>query len=80
MDQLLEEARRTNDADLRAKKYHQFQKIVSDELGAIFLYRPTNYYAIRNGFAGVDPGAITLTEERFSELNLWHKDTRRALK
>ncbi len=80
VDKLLEEARRTNDAGARAEKYHKFQKIVADELGAIFLYRPTNYYAIRNGFAGVDLGAITLTEERFNELNLWHTDTRRAFK
>ncbi len=80
VDRLLEEARRTNDATLREEKYHQFQKIVADELGAIFLYRPTNYYALRNGFNGAGLGAITLTEERFNELNLWHTDTRRALK
>lgn len=80
VDQLLEETRRTNDAAVRAEKYHQFQKIVSDELGAIFLYRPTNYYALRNGFGGVDLGTITLTEERFNEVNLWYTGTRRAFK
>ncbi|MDP3727482.1 MAG: peptide ABC transporter substrate-binding protein [bacterium] len=80
VDQLLEEARRTSDQAAREEKYGRFQKIVSDEIGAIFLYRPTNYYAIRRGFRGIDLDAITLPEERFNEINLWYVDTRRAFK
>ena len=80
VDQLLEEARRTSDQAAREEKYGRFQKIVSDEIGAIFLYRPTNYYAIRHGFNGIDLDAIALPEERFNEINRWYVDTRRALK
>lgn len=80
VDQLLEEARRTNNPDLRAAKYRTFQKIVSDEIGAIFLYSQINYYAIRRGTEGLNLAAVTLPEERFNEINRWYQDTRRALK
>ncbi len=80
VDQLLEEARRTGDPAVREQKYRQFQKLVADDIGAIFLYQPTNYYAIRRGFEGVELGRLTLTEERFSNANQWYSDTRRTLK
>lgn len=80
VDQLLEAARRENDLGAREKKYREFQKIVSDDIGAIFLYSPTAYYAVRNGVHGVSIGAITASEERFNEINGWYLKTRRALK
>lgn len=80
VDQLLEEARKTRDPAAREQQYRQFQKIVNDEIGAIFLYRPTNYYAIRRGFAGVNLAAAALPAERFNNLDQWHADTRRAFK
>ena len=80
VDLLLEEARRTADPDTRERKYREFQRVVASDLGAIFLYQPVNYYAIRQQFSGVNLGALALPEERFGEVNRWYADTRRALK
>lgn len=80
VDQLLEAARRESDTSAREKKYREFQKIVSDDIGAIFLYSPTAYYAVRNSVHGVSIGAIAASEERFNEINGWYLKTRRALK
>lgn len=79
-DELLEEARRTSDPELRKSKYRELQKIVSDEIGAIFLYSPVQYYALRKTIQGAELGAAILPEERFNQVNQWYAETRRALK
>lgn len=79
-DELLEEARRLSDPELRRSKYQELQKIVSDEIGAIFLYSPVQYYAVRKTIQGVELGAAILPEERFNQINQWYTETRRALK
>ncbi|MEK7465002.1 MAG: ABC transporter substrate-binding protein [Patescibacteria group bacterium] len=80
VDRLLEEARRTADPAAREQKYREFQKIVADEVGAIFLYSPTHTYAIRKSIHGVSLGTVTLPEERFNEVHAWYADTRRTIK
>lgn len=80
VDQLLEDARRTSDPKARGDKYRDFQKIVNDEIGALFLYSPDDYYIIRKSVKGVVLGAIALPEERFNGVNEWHTGTRRAIK
>lgn len=80
VDQLLEEARRTNDAVVREAKYRSFQKLVSSDVGAIFLYSPAESYVIRNTVKGVRIGAITTSDERFDGVNAWYENTRRAFK
>lgn len=80
VDQLLEEARVTTSADERKKKYKEFQKIVSEEAGAIFLYSPSSFYAVRKSIKGINLANITLPEERFAGAAEWYAETRRALK
>lgn len=80
VDRLLEEARGSADRDLRADRYRAFQEIVRRELGAIFLYRPITYYAIRRPFQGVNLSSIALPADRFTDANRWYAETRRALK
>lgn len=80
VDTLLEEARRTSDTAEREQKYREFQKIVNDDVGAIFLYSPVHFYATRMSLEGVDLGTITLPEERFNTITEWYMKTRRALK
>lgn len=79
-DQLLEEARRAGDPQAREARYRQFQKIVSDDLGAIFLYRPVRYYALRRTVRAMLADHMALPGERFAAANQWYTDTRRALK
>lgn len=80
VDQLLEEARRTSDPGARERKYREFQRIVSEDAGAIFLYSPAHYYALRRTTRGVALEGAVLPEERFNAVNRWYQDTRRALK
>jgi len=80
VDRILEEARRMADADRRALQYHEFQKIVDDEIGAIFLYSPNAVYAVRTTIRGITLGAISLLEERFDTASGWYTETRRAFR
>ncbi len=47
IDQLLQDGRRTVDIQERKEIYHDFQRTLSEELPAIFLYYPQNYSIIR---------------------------------
>ncbi len=48
IDNLLERGRKTNDLQERTEIYQEFQKAISEELPAIFLYYPTSYTLERN--------------------------------
>lgn len=80
VDQLLEQARRTRDAAKREALYQQFQKIVADDMGAIFLWSPTDTYAVRKTVRGVRIGNVATPEERFNEINTWYVGTKRIFK
>ncbi|MBI2055332.1 MAG: hypothetical protein HYT42_00340, partial [Candidatus Sungbacteria bacterium] len=69
VDSLLEDARNTGDEILRKSKYGEFQKLVANDIGAIFLYSPSDYYAVRRNVKGVALGAVTIPDERFSGIN-----------
>ncbi len=47
IDQLLEKGRKTLDFEKRRKIYHDFQRALSEEVPAIFLFYPHNYRVIR---------------------------------
>mgnify|MGYP001578819571 CR=1 FL=1 len=80
VDRLLEEARRTADPAERAKRYRQFQQLVAEEIGAIFLYSPTHFYVVRRNVRGVVLGSLALPDERFNGVNQWYIDTRRVFR
>lgn len=48
IDNLLEKGRKTADYQERAEIYQEFQRAISEEVPAIFLYFPTNYTIVRN--------------------------------
>ncbi len=48
IDNLLEKGRKTNDYQERTEIYQEFQKAISEEVPAIFLYYPTNYTIVRD--------------------------------
>jgi ABC-type transport system substrate-binding protein len=48
IDDLLERGRKTTDYQERTEIYQEFQKAISEEVPAIFLYYPTNYTLVRN--------------------------------
>lgn len=79
-DQLLEEARRSNDPDLRNKKYEEFQKIIAVDIPVVFIYSQIYRYMLPVDIKGVDISKISLPADRFNEINKWYRDTKRVLK
>jgi len=76
VDKLLEEARQTDNADERAKKYIDFQNILADEVPALFLYSPSYDYCIDKRVRGIEETRITIPSDRFNSINDWYIKTR----
>lgn len=79
-DQLLEESRRTPDRTLRAQKYEALQKIIEQDIPAIFLYSQLYHYVLPANMKGTDIKKISLPADRFNEINKWYRETKRVLK
>lgn len=77
VDQLLEEARQTDDSEQRRLKYLHFQNILADELPAIFLYNPTYTYPVHDKVKGMEGGTINILSDRFSTVSQWYIETSR---
>ena len=75
-DKLLEEARKLNNADERAKKYIDFQNILAEELPAIFLYSPTYDYGVNKKVKGISQERITVPSDRFNGIEDWYIKTK----
>ena len=80
VDQLLEDARKTNDWATREKNYLAFQKIVSQQLPAIFLYNQIYIYPQDDSIKGFDVKNISTPSDRFANLYQWYIKTRRIWK
>ncbi|MDO8560741.1 MAG: peptide ABC transporter substrate-binding protein [bacterium] len=80
VDTLLEEARRTTDELKREEKYREFQKIVAQDMPAIFLFSPLSYYGVGAQIKGVIIDRIALPQERFAHIENWYTKTSRGLK
>jgi len=78
IDKLLEEARVTiNDQD-RADKYVKFQKLLSEEVPAVFLFNPTYTYPQNKKIKGFDIEKIYTPSNRFNQVNDWYIKTKRV--
>lgn len=76
VDKLLEEARTTLDENNRKLKYEEFQKEISNDEPAIFLFSPKFIYIVPKNLNGIERmKSISVPSERFSMIHLWHKDT-----
>lgn len=80
VDELLADARKTANREERVKKYETFEKIISDEIAAIFLYSPSYNHFMNKKVMGVREGAIALPADRFNEATRWFIDTDRVWK
>lgn len=78
VDSLLESARRTNDPALRDRNYLEFQKIVLEEIPAVFLYSQLYLYLLPNDLKGTSVSKISLPSDRFNTVNEWYKETKRV--
>ncbi len=78
-DQLLEDGRLTIDQSVRQEKYKEFQQIISEDLPAIFLFRPTYTYVLSKEIRGFSSSVIYLPHDRFNGINNWHTKTAKKL-
>ncbi len=74
-DKLMEDARITSDGKEKDRIYAQFEKIIQEDIPAIFLYSPDFIYIIPNKLKGVNLGSITAPSDRFYGINKWYVET-----
>ncbi|MBI2953985.1 MAG: hypothetical protein HYY30_06710 [Chloroflexi bacterium] len=77
-DELLENARRTNDAAERAKQYRDFQSLFAEEQPGILLYYSVFNYAVSKNIKGVRLGLMVEPSHRFDHIGEWYIRTQRV--
>lgn len=80
VDGLLESARQTADDEEKTAKYEQFQKIIMQDLPAVFLYSPDYIYAVAKKVKGLNTTAVNTPSQRFENINKWYIATKRVKK
>lgn len=79
-DTLLEEARQTLNPLERAKKYDDFQRIVTEDVPAVFLYNPLYIHGQAKKIKGANGKLISLPSDRFINIENWYIETKRVWK
>ena len=76
----MESARQENNPIEKIKDYEAFQKIIMQDIPAIFLYSPNYIYAVSGKIKGINAEAINTPSQRFENINKWHTSTKRIKK
>ena len=71
-DQLIEQGRRAVSKETKDQAYGALQKIILDEIPAVFLYLPVRLYAIQNNVKGFAATEIATPADRFNGINKWY--------
>lgn len=75
IDSVVQTIRQNITAEERQEAYYEFaQELMTDRPG-IFLYSPVEMYLIDERIKGNDTERITLSAERFSAIEDWHRNT-----
>jgi peptide/nickel transport system substrate-binding protein len=80
VDELIKEARETSDLEKRKENYQKFEKIISEDFPAVFLYSPNYVYLLNKKIKGMEAESIINPALRFSEINEWFIKTKRVKK
>jgi len=80
VDELLKEARKTFDLEKRKEKYKEFQKLVVEDVPAVFLYGPYYLYPVDKKIKGIEIENIPVPSKRFSGIENWYIKTKRIKK
>ena len=78
VDKILETARRELNEQKRIEQYKEFQKLVTNDLPAIFLYDPSYIYPVNKGIQGIKPALIVSSSRRFVGIENWYIETKRV--
>ncbi len=73
VDILLEEGRRSIDRKIRKEKYTLFQKYLTQDSPALFLYHPNYKYIIKDDIKIGDIKHIVFPYQRFEDIAFWSK-------
>jgi peptide/nickel transport system substrate-binding protein len=80
VDKFLEEARQTMGQEKRNEKYAQFQKLLIEDVPAVFLYSPIYLYPVNQKIKGVEIEKLAQPSYRFSQVENWYIKTKRVWK
>lgn len=80
VDKLLEAIRQETEPNKKLEQLKQFQKLVSQDIPAIFLYSPVYLFPTNPEIKGIEIKNGNLPSARFSEINKWYIKTKRAWK
>lgn len=76
IDTLLENARNSTNEQERANTYSEFQKALSKNIPALFLFRPTYTYVVNKKVHGIPVTRITTPADRFTGIEKWYIKTK----
>ncbi len=76
-DGLLQDARQSLNPIDRIKKYDDFQKIVINDVPAVFLYNPLYLYPQTTAIQGAKIAVISTPSNRFANIDKWYIKTKR---
>jgi peptide/nickel transport system substrate-binding protein len=79
-DTLIEAIRQNLDVDKRASQFNDLQKLIVDDMPALFLYSPDYLYITNKNLHGLEAGLIAEPAERFLTASKWYLKTTRVLK
>ncbi|MCW1930210.1 MAG: peptide ABC transporter substrate-binding protein [Candidatus Kerfeldbacteria bacterium] len=80
-DALLQDARKTNNAEERRLAYLHFQNNLASSLPAIFLYNSLYSYAVDDSVQGIpEEQYITVPSDRFASIASWYMKSKRIWK
>jgi len=80
VDKLLQDARINNDLNLRLANYQAFQKIISDEIPAIFLTNPKYLYLQNKRIKGFTTTIVNASEDVFYNTTGWYIKEKKKIK
>jgi len=79
-DTLIESIRQELDLQKRQDKFSELQKVIVDDLPAVFLYSPDYLYLTNKTLHGLTSGFLADPSERFREAPKWYLKTARVLR
>ncbi|MES2059720.1 MAG: ABC transporter substrate-binding protein [Patescibacteria group bacterium] len=74
-DKLLESARATGEEKARTLLYQQFEKELTNDVPAVFLYSPSLIYVVPKSLHGARINNINDASERLANINDWYIET-----
>jgi peptide/nickel transport system substrate-binding protein len=80
VDQLLKDARETQDNQIKETKYEKLQDTVLSDAPALFLYNPDYIYWVSEKVKGIDTTNIVVPAKRFENISSWYVNTKRIFK